>query len=139
MNQLSEHQNEILDWKIDCLISTKWYDGPTEGVCKLSFPDSVLFLDLILESPFPSDSRIYKVKFTSEEHFEELFKSLSQLEVPKRPIWAPTWNYDLVDVAKLNNVFETLKHNSVESGLYLEASFDEEFHFRRLWQTANVI
>lgn len=85
----------VADWRTRQVIVLDWFDGPREGVCALSSPESEFYFSLLAERANEDDldDRLFRLAAVPIGTVDQLLESLGGGSDETHPVWTPVWKF----------------------------------------------
>lgn len=82
-------------WETGLAIVFDWYDGPREGLCRLTVPAVEFCFRLLAERPTADglDDRLFTLEELPSGSVAEAARVLRALGEPTGPLWVPVWKF----------------------------------------------
>jgi hypothetical protein len=82
-------------WQVHQAVVFDWYDGPRQGVARLSKPTCEFVFELLAERPTADDldDRLFRLSELPEGSVAKILEALRVLGSPSNVVWVPEWRF----------------------------------------------
>jgi hypothetical protein len=83
------------DWQVHQVVVFDWFDGPRQGLARLSKPEGEFVFELLAERPTADDldDRLFRISELPAGSVDKILGVLRPLGSPSNVIWTPVWKF----------------------------------------------